>query len=194
MLVVKDNIKEFTRWLTDVQKKQVPYATALALTRTAQDVQTHIIKAITSIFNVTKKWWLKQQPTGIKIKSANKKTLHSRIYTDAYFAELQEHGGTKRPHNNRTMAVPTDITPKSRRKSGGAAVMMKQKKTFSIRSGIYRRKGKGKNSTIEKLFTYSKTANIKARFGFKPMAARVAARQFPKRFKEALTRALKSAR
>ena len=194
MLVVKSNIKEFSRWMNNVEKKQLPYATAVALTRTAQDVQSYIIDAITRIFNVTKKWWLKQQPTGIKIKSAKKTDLHSSIYTNAYFADLQEDGGTKRPHDNRTMAVPTDNTPKSRRKSGGAKTMMQQKKTFSIASGIYRRKGKGKNSTLEKLFTYTKTASIRPRFNFKSMAMRIASRQFPKRFAESLTKALKSAR
>lgn len=194
MLIVKDNVKDFTRWLTDVQKKQVPYATALALTRTAQDVQAYIIERIQTIFNVTKKWWLKQQPTGIKIKSATKRDLHSRIYTNAYFADLQEEGGIKRPQDNRVLAVPTDATPKSRRKSGGARIMMQQKKTFSTPAGIFRRKGRGKNSKVEKLFAYAKTATIRPRFGFKTMAKSVAARQFPKRFAESLSKALKTAK
>ncbi|MCP4369240.1 MAG: hypothetical protein GY797_14160, partial [Deltaproteobacteria bacterium] len=115
------------------------------MTWTAQDVQKWLIKKIPSIFIVTKKWWLKQQPTGIKIKPAKKNDLVSSIYTKAHFAPLQEEGGTKRPARSKNLVIPTKKVPKSRRKSGGAAVMLKGKKVFSTARGIYRKKG-GKKS------------------------------------------------
>ena len=33
-LSVKDNIKDVTKWTTNVQKKQVPFATAMAINKT----------------------------------------------------------------------------------------------------------------------------------------------------------------
>ena len=138
---VKSNIKQFTRDLSRIEKKQVPFATARALTWTAQDVQKWLIKKIPSIFNVTKKWWLKQQPTGIKIKPAKKNHLVSSIYTKAYFANLQEEGGTKIPIKSKKLLIPSKKVPKSRRKAGGAALMLKGKKVFSTARGIYRGKG-----------------------------------------------------
>ena len=206
MLVVKSNIREVSKWLNDVEKKQLPYATALALTRTAQDVQSYIIGAITRIFANTKKWWLKQQPTGIKIKSARKTDLHSSIYTDAYFADLQEDGGLKRPHKGRALLIPTDKTPKYGRKSGGHRKVLAGKKIltkgkngspfFTMESGfvgVFKRRGK-KRLPIDAMYQVRGSAEIKPRFGFKSMAMRIASQQFPKRFSEALAKALKSAR
>ena len=76
---VKSNVKQFTKGLRRIEKKQIPFATARALTWTAQDAQKWLIKKIPSIFNVNKKWWLKQQPTGIKIKPAKKNDLVSSV-------------------------------------------------------------------------------------------------------------------
>ena len=193
-LSVRSNVKEFTRGLDRVQKKQVPFATARALTWTAQDAQKEIIIKIPSIFNITKKWYLKQQPTGIKITPAKKLRLIASVYTNAYFAKLQEFGGTKRPRKGKNLLIPTDRVPKSRRKSGGAGIMLKQKKTFSTRSGVYRRKGPKKRSVVELLFWRSRDADIKPRFGFRRMAHDIAKRRFARNFKRSLSKALATAR
>ncbi len=190
---VKADIREVTRYLNKVQKRQVPYAIALALTRTVQDAQKSLIAAIPHIFKVTKKWWLKNQPTGVKIRPATKADLTASVYTNAPFAGLQEEGGIKRPRK-KFLAVPTKNTPKSRRKAGGAGVMMKQKKTFATASGIYRRKGGKRNQTIEKLYTFTEKARVRPRFGFKDIARKVALHRFKKNFETALTKALRTAR
>jgi len=192
-LKIKADIKEVTRHLNRVQRRQLPYAIAVALTKTAQDAQTSIQRAIPHIFNVTKKWWLKTQPTGIKVKPATKVNPTATVYTDAPFADLQEEGGVKRP-KGKVLAVPTAKVPKSRRKAGGAAVMMKQKKTFATKTGIYRKKGPKKARTVEKLFTFTKKAMIRPRFGFKDIAEKVARRRFKAHFLKALERALRTAR
>lgn len=191
---VKSNVKQFTRHLNRIEKKQVPFATARALTWTAQDVQKWLIKKIPSIFNVTKKWWLKQQPTGIKIKPAKKNDLVSSIYTKAYFANLQEEGGAKRPTRSKNLVIPTKKVPKSRRKAGGAAVMLKGKKVFSTARGIYRRKGGKKSKTIELLFHKERSANINPRFNFKQTAHSIATRMFKRNFLRSLANALKTGR
>lgn len=191
---VRSNVKEFTRGLTRIQKKQVPFATARALTWTAQDVQKAIMERIPRVFNVTKKWWLKQQPTGIKVRPAKKTHLASRVYTEAHFADLQEDGGTKRPRQSKSLLVPSNKVPKSRRKSGGAAAMLKGKKTFSNRKGIYRRKGPKRNQTVELLFARTKTAHIRPRFGFKRTAVKTVRARFKRNFARSLSKALETAK
>lgn len=195
-LNVKNNVKDFTRHLNRIQKKQLPFATARALTWTAQATQKALQDWVQKVFNVTKKWWLKQQPTGIKIKPAQKTRLIAEVYTNAYFADLQEKGGTKRPHRSRSLLIPTDKVPKSRRKAGGAAQMLKTKNVFSTSKGIYRRKGgkKRKNQRIELLFTKEKIAQVKPRLRFAETAARIAFATFPRKFLDSLQRALKTAR
>lgn len=191
---VKSNVKQFTRHLTKIEKKQIPFATARALTWTAQDVQKWLIKKIPAIFNVTKKWWLKQQPTGIRIKPAKKNHLISSVYTKAYFAPLQEEGGTKRPTRSKNLVIPTKKVPKSRRKSGGATAMLKGKKVFSTSRGIYRRKGGKKSKSLELLYHKESSANVKPRFNFKRTAHTIATRMFKRNFLKSLASALKSAR
>lgn len=191
---VKSDVKKFTRGLTKIQKKQIPFATARALTWTAQDAQREIIERIQRAFNVTKKWWLKQQPTGVKIQPAKKTRLISSVYTGAYFAKLQEDGGTKRPHKTRNLLVPTTNVPKSRRKSGGAGIMLKNKRVFSTPKGIYRRKGSKKKPIIQPLFVRSPSADIRPRFGFKRTAERTVKRRFKRNMERSLGKALKTAR
>lgn len=195
-LNVKSNIKEVTRHLNDIQKKQVPFAAARALTWTAQDAQSYIQDKIQTIFNITKKWWLKQQPTGIKIIPAKKNHLVSSVYTDAYFGPLQEEGGTKRPRRSKSLLIPTDKTPKSRRKAGGAAASLKAQNVFSDKRGIFRRTGgrKRKNQKLAMLFHRDDSAKIKPRFGFKTMAAKIAAKKFKDNFLKSLEQALKTMR
>lgn len=191
----KSNIKDFTRHLDKVQKKQIPFATARALTWTAQDAQKAIIRRIQAVFQNRKKWWLKQQPTGVKIKSATKKYLVAKLYTLAHWGPLQESGGTKHPKRSKNLIIPTDKVPKSRRQSGGAKKMLdSSKNVFSTAKGIYRRKGgkKRKNQTVELLFHKDKTAEIKPRFEFKETAAKTAIMKFKKNFYKSLASALKT--
>lgn len=191
---VEDNLADFNRRLTQLEKKEMPYATAVALTRTVQDAQSAIISAIPHIFKTTKKWWLKQQPTGIKITPAKKIRLLASVYTSAFFAALQEAGGVKTPHRGKNLAVPSDKVPKSRRKSGGARKTLDMKRTFATKRGIYRKKGGKKKPIIEKQYTFSRTAIIPKRFGFKRIAAKVTARRFKQHLERELGKAVEKTR
>lgn len=189
---VRDNLVDFERKLTKLEKKDLPFATAVALTRTMQDAQTSIIRAIPHIFRTTKKWWLKQQPTGVKIRGANFRAakLTASVFTKAYFAALQEDGGIKTPHRGKLLAVPTASVPKSRRKSGGARKTMNLKKAVANRWGIYLKKGGKKNPRLEKQFTWAKQAVVPARFGFKAIAAKVTRRRFRQHLDRELAKAV----
>jgi hypothetical protein len=189
---VQDNLVDFERKLTRLEKKDLPFATAVALTRTVQDAQGSIIQAIPHIFKTTKKWWLPRQPTGVKIKGANFRAAKftASVFTKAYFAALQEEGGIKTPHRGKLLAVPTQAVPKSRRKSGGARKTMSLKSAVATRWGVYLRKGGKKNPRLEKQFTWASSATVPARFGFKLMADKVARRRFRQHLDRELAKAV----
>ena len=196
---VKHDLKKLTRKLNRFQNSQVPFATAVTLTRTVQAAQKEIQEQIPNRFNVTKKWWLKQQPTGVKIKPATKRQLWASVFTKAYFAPLQEEGGTKRPTKSSKLAVPTaNVRAKKRRKSGGVGEVINRPKTFfgktkNGKTALYHRRTK-KPYPIELLYVFSPTAHIKRRFKFKKTAFAVAKKQFSRIFTRELIKAIRSAR
>jgi len=191
-VVLKDNIKEFTRYMDDVQKKQVPYATSRAMNDAAVDGQNALVEKIPTIFQNRKKWWLKQQPTGIKVRFSKKTDLKASIYTNAYFAEIQEKGGTKTPRSSKVLAVPTPSVPKRYRTSRGAKDMLNERKNvFRTPKGVFRRSGK---KSVQVLWTFARSAMIKPRFGFFAIVERTVKAKFPQRFEERLKQAFASAK
>ena len=48
---VRSNIREVSRWLTDAERKQVPFATVLALTMTAKDIKAEEIVTMRRVFD-----------------------------------------------------------------------------------------------------------------------------------------------
>lgn len=89
-------VKECSAWLTDVQRRQIPYVTTLALTRTAKQVQRKLEAEIVRVFD---------QPTAftkraIGIRPATKATLSSTIFVKPAQAEYlypQIMGGSRKP-------------------------------------------------------------------------------------------------
>jgi hypothetical protein len=197
-LNIESNIKEFMKSLDDDQKKQVPYATKLALDETAKDVQDDLVIQAQTVFNNKTKWYVQgSRATGIRIIKAKKKLLIATVYTDAYFAGLQEEGGIKRPYRSKTLLIPTKNAPVSPRRAGGAvARALRSKNVFSDKRGIFQRTGgtKRKNQKLILLFHRDETANIKPRFEFKRTAFRTAYRVFEMNFWAGLHEAMRTAR
>lgn len=186
---VKDNIKEWTASLDRLAQKQIPFATSTALNKTAVEAQESIQAAIPHIFNSRKKWWGKNQRTGIRVRFAKKDRLIAKVYTTAYFARIQEDGGIKAPKQGKHIAVPTDDTPRRMRKSN--ALRQADSRVFKAGSSIYMRKSKKK---IVRLYSLTPQATIKKRFGFVVMAEKVVMRRFEKLFHNQLEYALRTAR
>ncbi|MBV1889139.1 MAG: hypothetical protein KUG67_02725 [Proteobacteria bacterium] len=191
-VTVKDNIKQFTKQLDNIQKKQIPFATSRAMNDTAVDAQEAVVARIQRVFANKKKWWTKSnRRTGIRVNFSKKNKLKASVFTNAPFASLQEDGGTKTPHRGRVIAVPTGSTPKRFAKSGGAKKMLEtNKKSFSSSKGIYRRKGK--KGTLQLMFAYIRSATIRPRFGFIDTCTKTVKKRFKVNFEKRLKQALKS--
>ena len=111
-ITITSNIKKIATQLDYMQRKQLPFATSRALNKVAVAAQESIVRSIPHIFNNRKKWWGKNKPTGIKVKFSNKYELVAAVYTKAYFANLQEDGGIKRPSSGGKLAVPASGIPR----------------------------------------------------------------------------------
>jgi hypothetical protein len=72
---VKADISQITRKLSALEKEQVPYATAVALTRTAKFTQAALVKQMSSDFNEPTSYTL----NALRIEPATKTKLHALI-------------------------------------------------------------------------------------------------------------------
>mgnify|MGYP001556189631 FL=1 len=73
---IKSDIKQLTKRLTKIQKKQVPFATALALTKTAQKVKAEEIKTMERVFKKPTRFTL----NSLFLKPAKKTQLTARVW------------------------------------------------------------------------------------------------------------------
>src|SRR5262245_39031822 len=75
-LDVRSNIKQLTQGLTQVQREQVPFATALALTRTAQVMQAAQITEMQRVFDRPTPFTL----NALFVSPATKRRLEASVY------------------------------------------------------------------------------------------------------------------
>lgn len=80
---IRSNVREVSRWLTDAQKKQVPFATILAMTMTAKDVKAEEILTMKRVFDRPTPYAL----NALRVKPATKQSLIASV-------EFKEFGGT----------------------------------------------------------------------------------------------------
>lgn len=192
------SIKKTARWLDSVGKKQLPFATALALTTTAKDVQRGEVKELHDKFTIRNKWPTRG-PYAIKVLPAKKKKLTSIIYTNADWMPLHEFGGDKIPRGNH-IAVPTSNV--KRTKSGKISKANRPanlKRSFVLKQdngqlGIWQRKGKGKRSEIRPMYWLENRARIKAVWDWFRTGKKIIDRRFSRNFMLAFNKAMKTAK
>lgn len=85
--------------------KQVPFAAALALTRTAKKAQEQLVFQLPRTFTIRSRWVAR----GIRIKPARKTELFARVGSKDDFMKIQALGGTKRPRHGSRVAVPQAV-------------------------------------------------------------------------------------
>jgi len=189
---VRTNIRDYTRRLDRLARDQVPFATAVALIRTAQDAQEEVRKQLKRRFTIRRAW----VPSGIRITPARKTDLEASVGSRDHFMALQETGGIKRPRTAAHIAVPANV----RRSKSGVVTKANRPRALLAKPGHFRteraimKRGRGKGARPVRLFTLARSARIRPRFGFKKTTARVAAVRLPKSFGAALARALASSR
>ncbi|MGI9141632.1 MAG: hypothetical protein ACR2IJ_00425 [Fluviibacter sp.] len=75
-LIVKDNLRDVLRSMDKIRLDQVPFATAKALTKTAQATKSAIVAEMERVFDRPTRWTL----NSLYIKPATKRTLSARVW------------------------------------------------------------------------------------------------------------------
>ena len=198
MIEITVNTRQFTRWLTDVERRQVPFATAQALTATAFAVRRQVVeRTFPAAFKLRNRRFPR---VAIRVAKATKRSLSASVFDrlGRDYLKLHATGGTKRPRGGR-LAVPTTRirrTKSGRIPKGQTPTAVRGRKNAVVapvnggKQGIWRRR----RGRLELLYTLQPSARIRKRLRFFEDANAVVTRQFPRRFRVALAKAVRTAR
>ena len=175
-------------------ERQMPFAIALALTRTAQDAQQEVKGQLPSRFTLRNGWTARN----IRIQTASKSGLEATITAPDYMAK-QETGETEHARK-RYLAAPGPAIGDARVAPARLRprALLSQPRTFVLDTAggsvaIAQRKGR-KARPLRILWWLTPTQRNSERFEFGDTAAQVVERRFAIRFEEAFARAVATAR
>ena len=200
-LNVGSNINQVSGWLTNVQRKQLPFATAGALTDTAFDVRKHVVeKTFPRDFDLRNKRFA---GAALRVDKANKRKLRAAVYDPLGREYLETHarGGIKKPIDGRNIAIPTQHIKRTASGKLSAAkrprAVLGKPNTFigwTSRGVQILQKGRCKSASIKTFYQLVPMARIPKRLRFYEDAAKVVQRRMVPNFKKSFERAVRTAR
>ena len=200
MLSVKSNVKDFSRGLSKIQRRRIPWASKTALNDTIAGVRKRIVgrtwpRAVTVRSRRFMGTALRREFATMRKQRA---ALFDRLGRD--FLPLQAEGGIKRPRGAH-IAVPIERNVRRTasgkvRKSQLPRVVLRKPKVFTgrIRSAHTAIAERTRRGGLKLLYTLIRSAPITKRFMFYEDAAASSARQFPRHLARRFTQALRTAR
>jgi hypothetical protein len=210
---VRSNVSDTVR-LLNARRDQIPFAAALALTRTAQDAREEIKRELPSRFTIRTPWVAK----GIRYTPATKRSLTATVSDIDPFMRIQETGGEKRSIHRRVfdygdyIAIPIDARRNKRdvvRKEDWPQHLVEPFVIHARDGRIYlavhalskRIRGGGGKFGIGKkvggtriMYVLVKRESIHARFGFVDTVRKVVRDRFDLNFRAAIAQATATAR
>lgn len=202
---IKTDIKKVTRYLTDIQKKQIPFATMLALNDTAFKAKQKATTALDVQLDRPTKFTTSKG--AIKVTKAKKKSLSSTVFIEpkrAKYLRGQITGGTEYA-KGKAHLVPAG----AKLNKFGNIPRATQKKFFSNSSkyfsgvpkgkpsaaaGVWERYGSKKNPRFKRVAVYKQAVTYKPRYHFQEIIKEVVKREFPRAFSKRLNQALATAK
>ena len=193
----RSNLKDVERDLSDAARRQLPFATSIALNDTAEDVRKNETKRLNKTFDRPTPFTRK----AFGVRKSTKRRLEARVFAkpiQAKYLSIQEEGGTTKP-KKRAFVVPEKIRtnkygniPKGsvKRNLANQKVFSGTPKGAGRGAGIYKRQGK----KLVKLINYTTRATYKPRLGFQRSAKKTASVRFPVHFERSLKKAFASRR
>ena len=188
---LESNIRAVERDLSDAARRQVPFATSLALNEMAEAVRDHETARLEKVLD-------RPTPFTRKPYAMRRSTKRRLEAIQARYLEAQEEGGTRTP-KRRALVVPAAIRKNKygniargavKRNLAKPAVFSGTPRGGGKGPGVYQRKGK----RLVKLVSYAKRARYSPRLGFKRSASRFTSQRFPVIWEKALRRAFASRR
>lgn len=196
---VQSDIEAARRKLASItEAQQLRFATAMALTRAAREVQAEVRKNMPSRFTIRRDWVLK----GIQVEKAKPADLVATVFSRDTFMGLQEAGGPKSPLRQ-YLAVPTKAvrrTPKDIiRKADRPKALGDKAEVVEVKGHKYlalkkARRGRNGNGQLRLLYLLVPRAQIKARLGLAKDGMEVVRARFPDILRQALAEAVSRAR
>jgi hypothetical protein len=210
---IENNIKEVSRKLTDIQKKQVPFAASLALNKVAYQANMAIRKQAKYQLHNPTNWTI----SGFLYDKSNKKNLNVLMYAAGApsgkrgrladrnkYMIFQVHGGTRFP-DGRAIIVPTKHTRLNKHGNIPRALLKQfvenKTKYFAgkprgrsneTNAGVYERVGRGGRKSIKKVASFVSTARYSdKRLDYYGVINKVVTRRFKGIFAESLDLAIK---
>ncbi len=191
----ESNIREWTRYVGTSLKRQVPFATAKALTETARgDVKPAIERRMHVAFENPTPFTLR----GVAYRSGNKRNLIATVFikdVQAGYLQLEEIVGTRRPKAKAiVIAVGQRVNKYGNMPRGAVQKLLAKQDVFSGRignvAGIWKRTKRGPKLMAR----YVERAQYRPRFQFNRTAQAIAMRRFPNNFVRAFDQAIRTAR
>ena len=202
---VDANIRQAKKRLTTIQRKQLPFASALALTKTAQKTRTHVIERLypNAFPRARNKRFARvlfrfRKATKTRLES----DVHQRLERDYIGTHIQ--GGSRRSFRGGALAVP--ISKNVRTTATGRTPKAQQPRNLKNSfiadpqgrgPGIWQRHGRGASKgrgQVRLMYQLLPSVYNRRRFPFFKGAERFGVGIFPREFDRALTRALRTAR
>lgn len=206
--------------LTDLEKRQIPFAESRAVNALAYKIQRDTIdRLLPQRFTLRSDWWKPGKKTGVNYFPSHKSqfpNIFARVNTLAPFMELQETGGTKKPKAGELyVPVPTFnarpnpmelIRPERRYRSLTGKTRSGNRRTLSHRGNYWEtglRNGKPSIAVrllddyrlpIAVMYIGKSSVQIKPRFGFVANARRIVDQEYLKVFEKELQHAIATAR
>lgn len=196
-LTLDTTVPDLAKALTDLQRKQLPFATALAITTTLKDAQTDLRDELPDRFTIRNNFLEK----GIRIRPATKRRLEGSVFTVDEILRLQIEGGTKGGRGHR-LALPRSV------KTNARGIVTRANRPRNLRSkskhflapvrrggmGLFKRSGKKRYPIVLLWRLLDGSARIDSRFDFDRIANRSIDKHWNKNFGRALAKALSTAR
>ena len=191
---INTNIKEVTKGMSSIQKKQIPFAAANAINTTLFELRKEMAKQ--TIKKLDRPTPFTQR--GFLVDKANKNKLFGSLFAkkevQAYL-HYQVEGGTRA--SGKKFAIPTSNAKLNTygnipNKKGGV-VKGKKQKILKIKgmTGVFETH---KDKTLKLIVAFKNSATYKAKFPFYVIAKKFTQAKFDRNFAKALTRALKTAK
>lgn len=203
-LKLSASLVELPLLFAGVRKNQVPFAAAVAMTRTAQDALEELRSGVAQRFTIRRKSLIANGPQStLRVITASKRDWpHPSAgigIVDQFFARHEE-GGVQRPERASSFAVPTRRIL-VRRLPGGAipkywrpSTMRAQNRAIREDDKILQKEKRGSLVQAGIVYLLHRRVRLAARLGGRSTLDRVSRARFHHHFERELTNALRSER
>lgn len=207
MITVQINEKEAKQWIDDIAQRQIPFATAKALTDTAAHIGRFAASQANATMDIRKPWAgrhktarIGQPPSpaaAFASTPASYKTpiakMESSVGTIGWqiAEQIKDSHTTRRPLKAKHRFIPLQA---GRQKSQSPKAMFAKKSVFAkhTKKGLIMFQRDGRN--LKPLYKIVKEQDIAPKFDFMRMAEARAPKVFPTFFTRAMLNAIKTAR